>query len=205
MAQPIERVLCLAFCTGGYPPFSTTNLVPLEPMASEFVAENLVNVEAEYFPAPSHLPRSLRIGVKGVMGVTGNQQPELLQPAGPLHDGFVAFDFTSTSETNIEGMMIPQRWVASYYGLDSLGEAAQRYKTAEYAAQVRGINVPPCPISKPLLPSTASIIDSRYLDTSGRVYRYFESNGVWVASSEWDAEEVVATKPQIPIHKRAAR
>jgi hypothetical protein len=205
-AQLLEKALWVTFCRGEYPPLTPMNFPPI---SVSLVADNITAVNADYFPAPPHVLKSIKVWAKGRYSLPDKVNPKgIIAPAtAPFQDGYLALDLESTSPTNIDGtVLVPRHIVASAYSLDS-STPAKRYLETQVVFSVETISTNVESIAPPQLIGKANIRDTRYINTRdnnhvGRSFHYLETNGSWVSRTEPNNIKVLESKATVPISKR---
>ncbi len=200
-ATPIERILWLAFCSGKYPPLSAANLPQID---NSLMPTNVAAVTVDYYPTVPHIPKRLMVWAKGVLlwDSTFPRGIQLIRPTGPFEDGFLALEVEAAGPTNaLEGVVVPQHLVASFYGLDLAAEPARRYRATEIVVSVERLGPLRDSLAPPELVGAANVLDTRFTNSLGRVFRYLETNGTWVSRSDPAATRALEAKSPAPIYR----
>ena len=199
-ATPIVRILWLTFCSGKYPPLSAANLPLID---NSLMPTNVAAVTVDYYPTLPHVPKRLMVWAKGVLlwDSTFPRGIQLIRPTGPFEDGFLALEVESAGPTNaLEGVVVPQHLVASFYGLDLAAKPARRYRGTEIVVSVKSLGPVRESLVPPELAGAANVLDTRFTNKLGRVFRYVETNGTWVSRSDPTAAKALDAKSPAPIY-----
>jgi hypothetical protein len=203
-AGPVEKLLWLLFCSGAYPPLTTSSFPEIE---NSCAATNLVDVAVEYFSSELRLPKTIKVWSRGTLvfeHATGRPLP--VQPTGLPAQGYVAFDLQSSAiPGEAEPSPTKRQVTAEYYGLDFHHQPPKPFLSTvtSMTAEASGIDMQP--IGAPELIGKAAILDARYRQPSGLSYYYVETSHSWMTRSDPDPNRTLRSKRLVPVVGAAQR
>jgi hypothetical protein len=123
-------------------------------------------------------------------------------PVGaPLDKGFLSFELSAASPTDVGGgMRIPRLVEATFFFPDTSAHPPKLYRSGYKVISVKSVSTTVEPITPPPLPGWADVLDLRFTDTPrGGHYHYQETNAVWVARSDPNAFNILDHKAPVPV------